>query len=132
MSLLIISDYRSAVERSRLLQVSDCLRTRIQETREARGAVCFVHRRNSAGFEALRIAIGRYDPVFSAFDLSAGFPSGLIDFIVENVADRIELAGIAPSALFDRYCNTLDRSGYETSLCANAILPIELTANGQV
>lgn len=132
MSLLIISDYCSAIERSPLLRVSDCLRRRIEETREAQGSVCFVQSRHGAGFEALGIGIGRYDPVFSAFDLFGRFPTGLIDFIVANVADRIELAGIAPSALFDRYRNILDRSGYETRLCSNAILPIELAAKRQV
>ena len=128
MSLLVISDYRGAPERSRLDKVSKCLRDRIDAERSAQGSVGFVQRRNGAGFEALGIRIGRYEPVFSTYDLSGKFPAALIDFIVTAAPIRIELAGIAAPSVFSRYRSILGRAGYEVRYCLGAILPIDLEA----
>ena len=129
MCLLIISDYVDALEPKQVQDVSLALHKCIARARMGGRPVGFVQRRRGAGFEALNVRIGRYEPVFAASDMAATLPPALIDFVVARMPSHIELAGVAQAQTFARYESVFRGAGYHVRIDHAATLPILIPAH---
>jgi len=125
MCLLVICSHAGRLEPSLLEGFSDRLRQIVDSARVDRRPVAYVQRREGISLNGLGLHIGRYEPIFGAFDIESGLSSGLIDFITKSATTHISLAGLADWDQLERFRGLLMRAGFKTEIDPVMISPLE-------
>lgn len=94
MSLLVVNARAPGVDSRLLSGLADSVSSLIGRARFAEIPIAHLHQGASEAPFALKIPIGRFDPVFAARDLAREFPSELIEFLVHSPKKIINIAGL--------------------------------------
>lgn len=121
MCLLIVCGHVGRLDPAILPSVSDTLSRVIDHARVEQRPVAYVQKRHGVGFDRLGVRIGRYEPIFGAFEAGETLPHGLIDFILKSSQAGISLAGFAQRSQFQRFKTILSRAGIYADIDAAAI-----------
>ena len=116
MCILVLSNFCDALDQTAASEVSCEIGLLIDRARVDRRAVAFIQRKDGSSFGRLGVRIGRYEPIFTLCETDGNLPYGLTEFIVRHAGASIELAGFAARDQFEGLSQTLQRSGYSTSI----------------
>lgn len=75
---------------------------------------------------AIRVPIGRYEPVFQTHDQDGAVPDGLIDFIMASASGSIQLIGAGSERRFNELKTALNKAGFETEIEPDAMIAADL------
>ncbi|MEP1142596.1 MAG: hypothetical protein ABJH52_02660 [Henriciella sp.] len=123
MCLVIVCNHIGRLDPAILPSISDTLSRVIDDARVERRPVAYVQKRYGVGFDRLGVRIGRYEPIFGAFEAGESLPDGLIDFILKSSEAGIRLAGFAQRSQFQRFQTILSKAGIFADIDAAAISP---------
>jgi len=104
----------------------------VRRARLARLPVAHLHVGLGGDETALRIPIGRFDPVFKAHDLRAKIPGGLIEFFVSSPSKTITFAGAAQRTQLNRLTELLSNTGFAPRILPSAWLVLDDRRAGSV
>lgn len=122
MSVLVINSFAETKDTGRLPVVSSYIGDIVNRARWSNLPIAHLHQKRPMLASGLRVSIGRYEPVFQAFDLSQGIPDGLFDFIVTSPTKSIQLVGAASWKQIKQLSSLLDVAGYAAQVERSAIV----------
>jgi len=126
MCLLVVNAHASMPDQHRASPVAARISEIVQRARFSEVPVAHLHQVQKGTFAALRIPIGRFDPVFKSENFDYDFPSGLIEFIVRSPSDTINLVGAASLTQFKRLSRLVKAAGYDARLETSAIMSLDV------
>ena len=122
MSILVINTFAEPQDRRSLRDVSSRIGDLVNQARTSKQPVAHLHQKRDRPAIGLRVPIGRYEPVFRAFDLSDDVPDGLFDFIVNSPTKTIKLVGAASRKQIQSLSGLLALVGYSAQVDTAAIV----------
>ena len=122
MSILVINTFAQPQDRGRVDAVSGRIGDLVNEARTSKLPIAHLHQKRDKPESGLRVAIGRYEPVFQAFDLCEDVPEALFDFIVNSPTKTIKLVGAASWKQIKLLSGLIDVAGYSAQVEPSAIV----------
>ncbi|MCR9223707.1 MAG: hypothetical protein NXH70_06515 [Hyphomonas sp.] len=122
MSLLVVNSRAPGFDSPGVAEFALNISSLIQRARIGETPIAHLHQGASRAPLALRLPIGRFDPIFATRDLICEFPSALIEFLVHSPSKTIHLAGLIRRDQLISLSSILQKAGYEPSSRASVLM----------